>query len=179
MDASTDYFVWERLRRGDLPAPVRPPAPAPAPVPSPAPPKAGFTLIEILVVLAIAAVLAAIAVPTYADHLRRGRIVEALTTLADHRIRMEQYFLDHRRYDDGAGGCGRPPPPAGPGDAFAYDCSAEAATYVLRATGRGARDMRGFVYTIDQSNARRTPGVPDGWVASDRCWVVRRDGTCG
>jgi len=170
MVASTEFFVWEWLRNRDLPAPP--------PTPAPPPPAPGFTLIEILVVLAIAAVLASIAVPTYADHLRRGRIAEALTRLADYRIRMEQYFLDHRRYDDGAGGCGHAPTPAGAGDAFAYDCAAGAATYVVRATGRDAKDMRGFVYTIDQSDARRTPAVPDGWVANERCWVVRRDGSC-
>jgi type IV pilus assembly protein PilE len=99
--------------------------------------------------------------------------------LSDHRVRMEQFFLDQRRYDDGAGRCGYAPTPADAADAFALDCTAAAARYVVRATGRDAKGMRGFVYTIDQANARRTPAVPDGWVGSDRCWVVRRDGSCG
>lgn len=140
---------------------------------------AGFTLVELIVVLAIVAVLASIAVPQYLDFMRRGRLVEATTRLADHRVRMEQYYLDNRRYDDDTGNCGWPVAPAGDGDAFALGCTASAGFYTITATGVAARGMQGFVYSIDQANARRTPGVPPGWVPSDTCWVVRRDGTCG
>jgi len=171
MCASTESFFCGWLRAGEMRLPA-PPGPPPARPP-------GFTLIELLVVLAITAVLAAIAIPTYADHLRRGRITEALTKLADHRVRMEQFFLDYRRYDDGAGHCGYAPPPAGAADAFAIDCTAAATGYLVRATGRDPKGMQGFVYTIDQANTRRTPAVPDGWIGNDRCWVVRRDGSCG
>ena len=170
MHARTEYFAHAWPRRNAMPWRASPRRPAGWPP--------GFTLIELLVVVAITAVLAAIAIPTYADHLRRGRITEALTRLSDQRVRMEQFFLDHRRYDDGAGGCGHPPPPVGGADAFALDCAAAAMGYVVRATGVDAKGMRGFVYTIDQADVRRTPAVPDGWVGSDRCWVVRRDGGC-
>ena len=139
----------------------------------------GFTLIELIIVIAIIGTLAAIAVPSMSDHLRRGRIVEALSRLTDHRVRMEQYFLDHRRYDDGAGNCGYVPPAAGAADAFAIECAAAATAYLVTATGLSGKGMQGFVYTIDHADARRTPAVPDGWVGSDRCWVVRRDGSCG
>jgi type IV pilus assembly protein PilE len=138
----------------------------------------GFTLPELLVALAIAAVLAALAVPSYADHLRRARLAEATSRLADHRLRMEQFFLDYRRYDDGSGGCGAAVSPPAAGDAFALSCTAAAAAYLVTATGIAGRGMQGFTYTIDQANLRATPAVPDGWVGSDRCWVTRRDGTC-
>ena len=138
----------------------------------------GFTLIELVIVIAIVATLVAIAVPTFADHLRRGRIVEGITRLADHRVRMEQVFLDNRRYDDGAGNCGY----AAPGtaaDAFALECTVSATGYTVTATGLAGKGTQGFVYTIDETDARRTPAVPDGWVASRSCWVMRRDGSCG
>lgn len=141
--------------------------------------RCGFTLIELIVVIAIVATLTGIAVPTFAEHLRRGRIVEAVTRLADHRARMEQYFLDHRRYDDDAGNCGYPASPAGASDAFALDCAVSATGYAVSATGVAGKGTGGFVYTIDETDARRTPAVPDGWVASDSCWVMRRDGSCG
>jgi type IV pilus assembly protein PilE len=140
---------------------------------------AGFTLVELIVVLAIVAVLGSIAVPQYLEYMRRGRLTEATTRLADHRVRMEQYYLDNRRYDDDTGNCGWPVAPVGGSDAFALACTANASFYTVTATGVAARGMLGFVYTIDQANARRTTGVPAGWVPNDACWVVRRDGTCG
>ncbi len=138
-----------------------------------------FTLIELVVVIAIVAVLAGISVPNYADHVRRGRLIEAVTRLADHRVRLEQYFLDNRRYDDGAGACGFPPQAPEPGDAFRIDCTASAATYAITATGLEGRGAQGFAYAVDHANTRRTLAVPAGWVGSDRCWVLRRDGSCG
>ncbi len=139
----------------------------------------GFTLLELMFVLAIVAVLVASAVPPYVDHVRRARIVEAVTRLAEQRVRMEQFFLDNRRYDDGAGSCGHAVPPPAPADAFAIACSASAGSYLISATGLDSKGMRGFVYTIDEADLRRTPAVPAGWVASDQCWVLRRDGSCG
>ena len=138
----------------------------------------GFTLVELLVVIAIAAVLAATAAPSFIDYIRRGRLIEAVTRLSDYRVRVEQYFLDNRRYDDGAGGCGGVAPAVSPADAFSVACSADATTYAIAATGLPAKGMQGFVYTIDHTNAHRTLAVPDGWLASDACWVVRRDGSC-
>src|SRR5215470_9927532 len=59
----------------------------------------GFTLIELMVVVAIVAILAAIALPSYADYVKRGKIMEATTAISDARQRAEQSFLDRRSYD--------------------------------------------------------------------------------
>jgi len=138
----------------------------------------GFTTVELAIALTIVALLAAIAVPSYADHLRRVRIAEALSRLADQRVRLEQYFLDNRRYDDGAGGCGTLAVPVANADNFAIQCTADAATFTLAAVGVPGRAMQGFVYTIDEANNRRTASVPTGWVGNEHCWVVRHDGSC-
>src|SRR5450631_654421 len=58
----------------------------------------GFTLIEVMVVVAIIAILAAIALPNYTDYVTRGRIVEATAGLGDARNKMEQYYQDNRTY---------------------------------------------------------------------------------
>ncbi len=58
----------------------------------------GFTLIEMLITVAIVAILAAVALPSYIDYVTRSKIVEATSGLSDMRVRLEQYFLDNRQY---------------------------------------------------------------------------------
>ena len=138
---------------------------------------AGYTLLELMVVVAIIATLAAIALPSYAAYVQRSRILDAVTRLADIRARMEDYFQDERLYVDGTGHCGVTPI-ASATDSFAVQCEATATTFTVTATGRESKGMTGFVYTIDQSGAKVTVSVPRGWLRSADCWTIRQDGFC-
>ena len=57
-----------------------------------------FTLVELLVVLAIVSILAAIAYPSYARHVVKARRIEAQLALVDAMQRQEQYRALHHRY---------------------------------------------------------------------------------
>jgi type IV pilus assembly protein PilE len=141
----------------------------------------GFTLIEIMIVVAIVAILAAIALPSYRDYVLRGRLTEAIGGLSDARTKMEQYFADNRTYPTGCVTSGTPTSAQVLVQAlqsFALTCSnLTASTYTVTATGSGP--TAGFVYTIDQSNVRASTvtGV-SGWSGSATCWVTNKGGAC-
>lgn len=58
----------------------------------------GFTLIELMIAMVILAILAAIAIPNYQDHVRKGRRATAQTFLMEVANRQTQYLLDARNY---------------------------------------------------------------------------------
>jgi len=135
----------------------------------------GFTLIEVMVVVAIVAILAAIALPSYTDYVRRGKIQEATTNLLTMRTKLEQYYQDTKTYVGACAAGTIAPVPVG--KYFDITCALAANTYTVTATGKG--DTTGFVYTINQTNARvsTVTGV-DGWSGNGSCWVIRKGGTC-
>ena len=101
---------------------------------------------------------------------------------------MERYFLDNRTYQDTSGAlCGIDDAAinmtatynADGGRSFDITCAAATpTTYTLTATGRAARGMGGFTFTVNQANARATAAAPAGWTTSANCWIVRKNGDC-
>lgn len=138
---------------------------------------AGFTLIELMIVIVVVAILTAVALPSYRDYVNRARITEAVANLSDMRVKLEQYFQDNRSY---AGACAAgtlAPLPTNSAN-FTYTCPLlDAANFQVLATGTGS--MAGFSYQIDQANTRTTVSVPADWNGTgNTCWVLKKDGSC-
>lgn len=136
----------------------------------------GFTLIELIIVVAIIGILAVIAIPAYIGQQKNATRTEAYSNLQNLRLLEEQYFAEHGCYYMTGG-----PPPVctdatlsgvaairaflpgfQPGDGlrFTYDIDTvtvvgrgAASCFTATATGTGPRVV-GEIYTIDCNNTR-------------------------
>lgn len=138
----------------------------------------GFTLIELMIVVAIIGILAAIAVPYYGDYVIRAKIPEATSALAAKRVQLEQFFQDNRTYA-AAPACNAD---SASSKYFTISCpvAADATTFQVVAAGTGS--MAGFTYTIDQDNTKTSAIVAPAkaaWIASSgSCWITKAGGQC-
>lgn len=134
----------------------------------------GFTLVELMITVAIIGILSAVAVPSYRDYLTRGRIPEATSNLAVKRVKMEQFFQDNKTYA-GAPDCNAD---TASSTYFDFSCTGtvDATQYLLQAVGKNS--MLGFTFTVNQANAKATTNVPTGWTTNNSCWVTAKGGVC-
>ncbi|HTS54528.1 MAG TPA: type IV pilin protein [Burkholderiales bacterium] len=143
----------------------------------------GFTLIELMVAVAVVAILTAIALPAYQDYVLRGKFAEAYSTLGSQRVKMEQYYQDIRDYTNACQANTVAPQPTG--TYFTYVCSNLGPnTYTITATGIPGQGVpSSFVFSIDQNNNKQTVSVGPGWTmptqtATSGCWVRTKGGSC-
>lgn len=148
------------------------------------PPSKGFTLIELMITVAIVAILAAIAYPNYRNYVLRGQIIDATNGLSALQANMERYYQDNRRYDS-VGIFVSPCLPTPPATSivigsFTLTCSAigaaPAQTYTLQAVGSG--NTIGFVYTVDNLNNKSTTATASGWTSSCPTTWETKAGQC-
>jgi prepilin-type N-terminal cleavage/methylation domain-containing protein len=135
----------------------------------------GFTLIELMVTVAIVAILVAIAYPSYRNYVIRGQLTSATNGLSAVSANMERYFQDNRTYL-AANGFTPPCQTAAPYGLFTVSCptTLTSTTYQLQAIGSG--NTAGFSFFIDQqSNQSSTvaPPAPSGWTNCTTGWETK------
>ncbi len=142
---------------------------------------AGFTLIEILIVVAILGILAAIAVPAYQDSVRKSRRSDAQGALTSFANAMERHYTTNNTYRGAAaGGADTGAPDIFPtqtpidGSTKFYNLTIQAATnttFTLRATPIGGQVGDGIM-ELTNTGVRRWDEDNDGaFGATENDWV--------
>lgn len=132
----------------------------------------GFTLIELMITVAIVSILAAIGYPAYTSYLLRGKIIEATVLLSDYRVKMEQYYQDNRGYGTAGGSCGIGLPS---NSYFTITCVVgnPNQTYTATATSNASIGAVGdYTYTINDANTKQTTKFK-GTTYSKNCWWIK------
>jgi len=138
--------------------------------------KKGFTLIELIVAVAILGILSSIAVPIYRGHQRISMRAEATANLQGLRMCIEEFYAENNSYAPAAGPfnwsnngavdefaawlpCFNPRNAAGGVDnKFDYTLTRPATnTYLATAAGRAGFMVAGDVFTINQQGVKTGP----------------------
>jgi type IV pilus assembly protein PilE len=140
----------------------------------------GFTLIELMITVAIVGILIALAYPRYTDYVIRGALADGPNGLAAMRANMERHFQDNRTYAT----VGTFTTPCSAGDTasrtvgkFVISCvgTPNDSEFTIQAAGSG--QVNGFTYTINQAGTQTTVGP--WW--TDKCnskWLMKKGDTC-
>ena len=132
--------------------------------------ESGLTLIELLIVIVIVGILAAVAIPTYTGYTQRGRRADAKTALEQLRASQEVFRAENGRYANDAtdgsalnvlranwGG----PPATVPSGLYNITMVSDATTFTGTATPNGSQSTDGWL-SIDQ-NGTKTSQFSDRW----------------
>ncbi|MGL6040469.1 MAG: type IV pilin protein [Deefgea sp.] len=135
----------------------------------------GFTLIELMITVAIIGILASIAIPAYGDYVRRAKATEAASSLSTLRLKLEQFYQDNRNYG-ASSKCGFNSSQVVSLTSdryFTISCAlaSDAQGYTLTATG-SLQASNDHVYTLTDTNVKSTTKFKGSSVSGKACWLV-------
>ena len=122
----------------------------------------GFTLIELMIVVAVIAILAAIAIPSYTSYVDRATRADAKSALLSLSQRLERCYTRTNSYTDGS--CPQFPQDSDEGFYEVDALTLTATSYLLEATaqGRQTRDTQCLTFSLNQTGVRNASG-PNCW----------------
>ena len=134
----------------------------------------GFTLFEVLVVLVVVSILAAVALPAYRHHLLRVNRAEAMTLLLRLQSAEESHYLRHDHYTASIdvappAGLGMPVASTSGNYTLSVSIAVDGQSYIATATPEGGQtaDLECLAFSIDARGRRAVTGS----AGVRRCWI--------
>lgn len=142
--------------------------------------KQGFSLIELIVVMAIMGILTTMAYPSYKNYIVRAHRSDGQSALLDLAIRLEQFYAEHNRYQTATLGTGAATDilstTTSPENYYTLSITkASANEYALKATPKGVQarlDTNCQSLTLNSQGAKGIASGPAGAPAGliENCW---------
>jgi len=129
--------------------------------------QSGFTLIELMITVAIIGILAAVAFPSYTSYIRKGKRATAQTALMDLASKQQTYLLDRRAYTDVQATLGFTSPSEISSDYTfdfqSFDAAANPPAFTARATPNATLQAKGEQIIKLDNLGNKTPANTTGY----------------
>jgi len=129
----------------------------------------GFTLIELMIVVAVIGILAAVAYPAYQDYVIRSKRGDAMNALAAVRIAQEKYRANNTSFADSTGTLGVS---AVSGDGY-WDinvASYSSSSFIITAIPNGHTDDSCEYFAVDRNGPNYSWPIAGKTIADSECW---------